>query len=162
MIVTFTKLPETAEEFTAMQEFNFSTPFQVAALFIVAICAYPNNKEACYNMVDAIKGPQKMNQRERDFIRDRMRGKEQYIGKAYFAGATPQNNYTPTIPYQVIVDEGSHTYDAAGYATVYIKTAGADNPRPVTLRQKGDEWFLWEHAGPLADIKIPVAHDPWA
>jgi hypothetical protein len=160
--IRFAKLPATAEEFTAMPEFNFSTPFQTAALFIVAICAFPSDPEACYNMIDALKGPQKMNQRERDFIRDRMRSKADYIGKAYFAGATPQNNYTPALPYRVEVNETPHTYDAAGYATVYIKSAGADSPRPVTLRQKGSEWYLWQHEGPLMDIRIPAALDPWA
>jgi hypothetical protein len=161
MVVTFSSLPKTPEAFMAMPEFNFSTPCQVAALYVVAICVYPKDKDACYSMIDAIKGPQKLSPREKDFIRDRMRSKAEYIGKAYFKGATPQNNYTPTLPYSVDVNETPHTYNTEGYATVYIKTAGADSPRPVQLRKKGSEWFIWEHGGTLSDIRVPAAQDPW-
>lgn len=157
-----TKLPENVEQFTSMPEFGFSTPAQTAALFIVAMTAYPHDKEACHAMIDSIKGPQKLSQSEKSFIRDRMASKADYIGKAYFKGATPQNNYTPAMPYTVIVEENAYTYQQAGYAKVYVKTAGADSPRPVMLRQKGSEWFLWEFFGPLTDIRIPAGKDPWS
>ena len=162
MQITFSTLPVTLDAFLSMPEFHVKTPFQTAALYIAAVCAYPRDKEACFHMIDSIKGPQRLSQREKDFIRERMVGKAEYIGKAYFQGATPQNNYNPTIPYTVEVEENPYTYAAEGYAKVYIKTAGADNPRPVTLREKGGEWFLWEHVGPLADIRIPSAEDLWA
>ena len=162
MDIVFSHLPETEEAFVSMPEFHFKSPFQTASLFIVALCVYPKNKEICFNMIDALKGPQKLSTREKDFIRERMIGKMDYIGKAYFTGATPQNNYTPSIPYTVVVEENPYTYATEGYATVYIRTQGADSPRPVTLRKKGDEWFLWEHAGLLTGIRIPASQDPWA
>jgi hypothetical protein len=162
MEIIFKTLPETVEAFKALPEYGFKSPFQVAALFVAAVCAYPKSPDACYAMVDALRGPQPMNQREKDFIRDRMRSKADYIGHAYFSGATPANNYQPNTPYTVVVEENAHSYDAEGYVTVYLKTAGADSPRPVQLRKKGEEWFLWEHSGPLADIRTPAAKDPWA
>ncbi len=162
MQVMFQTLPKTAEEFISMPEFGFTTPFQVAALFIVAICAYPENRNECYNMIDALKGPQKLSGMEKQFIRDRMMGKAEYIGKAYFTGATPENNYTPDHPYTVVVEESANTYAEHGYAKVFLRTNGADSPRPVKLRKKGENWFLWEHTGPLSDIRIPRAQDPWA
>lgn len=88
-------------------------------------------------------------------------GKAQYIGKSYFAGAIPENDYTPVLPHTVIVEEKPDTYAEAGYATVYICTGGADLPRPLRLRKKGEHWFLWEHAEVLADIRKPVSSDPW-
>ncbi|NLE56696.1 MAG: hypothetical protein GX617_17315 [Lentisphaerae bacterium] len=160
--VMFQTLPKTAEEFISMPEFGFTTPFQVAALFIAAICAYPENRDECYNMIDALKGPQKLSVMEKQFIRDRMMGKAGYIGKAYFTGATPENNYTPDRPYTVVVEEDPYTYAEAGYAKVFIRTSGADSPRPVKLRKKEEQWFLWEHAGLLSDIRRPRAQDPWA
>jgi hypothetical protein len=162
MEFTFAKLPETAAEFTSMPEYGFDSPLRVAALYIAAICAFPKDREACYAMIDAIKGPAELNPADKNFIRDRMMDKADYLGKAYFKGATPQNNYTPTLPYTVIVKEDTHSYDTVGYATVYLTTAGADNPRPVQLRQKGNEWFLWQHQGVLAGIRIPIAEDAWA
>jgi len=162
MEIVFSKLPETLQEFVSMPEFHLTTPFQTAALFIVSICVYPHEKDICFSMIDAIKGPQKLSAIEKDFIKERMIGKMEYLGRAYFSGATPQNNYTPSIPHTIVIEENPYTYAAEGYATVYIQTKGADNPRPVTLRKKGEEWFLWEHAGPLAGIRIPISQDPWA
>lgn len=162
MQVVFQTLPERADEFISMPEFGFTPPHQVAALFVVAICAYPQNRDECYKMIDALKGPQKLSILEKQFIRDRMMGKSEYIGKAYFAGATPDNNYSPDRPYSVIVEDSTYTYSENGYATVYIRTSGADSPRPIVLRQKGDQWFLWEHAAILSDIRRPRSQDPWA
>jgi hypothetical protein len=162
MIIEISTIPKNVEEMRAMKEFYFSSAFQVAALFILAISNYSISPENCYEMIDALKGPVKMNQYEKNFIKDRMRSKADYIGKAYFVGATPSNNYTPSLPYRIVVEENSHSFDTDGFAIVYIKTSGADTPRPVTLRRKGNEWFLWEHAGPLADIRKPASQDPWA
>ena len=162
MEVVFSHMPATLEEFTSMPEFHFATPFQVAALFVIAICNYPRSDELCYDMLDAIKGPQKLSIRDKSFIRERMSDKKDYLGKAYLKGAAPGNNYEPTQPYTVIVGENPYTYVNEGYAVLYIKTTGADSPRPITLRKKGNEWFLWEFPGPLSGIRIPVSQDAWA
>ena len=72
------------------------------------------------------------------FLRDRLRGKS-YLPLAYFDGATPQNGYTPTQPYtlQVLPDPRPQDVEP-GYLRVYLKTTGADSPRPIKLRQKGN------------------------
>jgi hypothetical protein len=111
-------------------------------------------------MLNFLKGPQALNPREVQFFKDRLTGKE-YKPFSFFAGATPQNNYTPTQPYQITVSEDAHTYDNASYARLQISSGGADSPRPITMRQKGDQWFLWEQFL-LSDIREPVANDPWA
>ena len=51
-----------------------------------------------------------------------------------------------------------------GYLRVFLKTAGADSPRPMKLRQKAStgEWFLWEYSSILSGIRIPAAEDPWS
>ena len=51
-----------------------------------------------------------------------------------------------------------------GYLRLFLRTAGADSPRPIKLRQKPStgEWFLWEYSSPLSGIRIPAAQDPWA
>ena len=51
-----------------------------------------------------------------------------------------------------------------GYLRVFLKTAGADSPRPMKLRQKAStgEWFLWEYSSILSGIRVPAAEDPWA
>jgi hypothetical protein len=144
-----------------MQEFDLSSASSTAALFIVAICAYKHDREECYSMIDILKGPQKLSVIDKNFIRDRMMVKSDYIGEAYFNGATPENNYTPSLPYTVSLIDGPYSYVEDGFATLYIKTKGADSARPVKLRKKGDDWYLWEFAAVLADIRKPHAEDPW-
>jgi len=86
-----------------------------------------------------------------------------YLPMAYFEGATPQNSYTPNAPYTLEVYPDPRPQDVeAGYTRRYLRTAGADSPRSITLRRKGDEWFLWEYAGILLGIRIPANEDPWA
>ena len=46
-------------------------------------------------------------------------------------------------------------------ARFYLKSGGADSPRPLKLRQKGDQWFLWEYSSILSGVRIPAAEDPW-
>lgn len=43
----------------------------------------------------------------------------------------------------------------------YIRSSGADSPRPIKLRQKGNQWFLWEQYL-MPDIRKPKSADPWA
>lgn len=157
----FPELPKTETDFRSMPTFGFDSPFQVAALLIVALTSWKDNREECYQMIDALKGPQKMSPMDRQFVRDRMMSKGDYLAKAYFNGATPENNYTPSEPFTIEVKENPYTYDDPGYARVQVITKGADSPRYITLRQKGEEWFLWEFAGILSDIRKPKEEDPW-
>lgn len=72
------------------------------------------------------------------------------------------NNYKPDEPFRIVI-ESNQTSDAEeGYKKLFIPCGGADSPRPVKLRQKGDgRWFLWEQYL-LTAIRQPKAEDPWA
>lgn len=59
------------------------------------------------------------------------------------------------------VSDALMTAAQAGYIRVFLKTAGADSPRPVKLRQKGSLWYLWEYSSILSGIRIPAERDPW-
>jgi hypothetical protein len=144
-----------------MEELDFTSPHSVAAFFIAALCSYSVSREGCLHMIDALKGPQRLNTMEKQFIHYRMMGKASYIGRAYLAGAAPENDYTPDLPYTVVLEPNPATYEEDGYATVLIRTAGADRPRPLKLRQKAGQWFLWEYTSLFGDIQKPVSFDPW-
>ena len=47
------------------------------------------------------------------------------------------------------------------YILDLLRSSGADSPREVMLRRKGEQWFLWENYL-LPDIRVPAALDPWA
>lgn len=163
---SFPALPKTADELLALPGVSFQDPFSVAAMTVCAFCRYPEDPEACFAMLDAIKGPQPLSTMDKAFIKDRFFDGKTYVPRSYFMGATPENDYTPQQPYTIRVSESVHSRDQfnQGYIVLYLRSGGADSERPVTLRHKPstNEWFLWNHVGILADIRIPKSSDPWA
>lgn len=159
--VVFPKLPETLAEFLALPQAALSDPFDAAALTVLALCFYPQDKDLSLSMLDALKGPRPLSPMDRQFIADRFRDKD-YVPRSYFAGATPQNDYMPEEPYTIRVSENPYSYQDQGYARLSLTSGGADSPRSVQLRQAKDgKWYLWEQFL-LADIRPPESNDPWA
>ena len=116
-------------------------------------------------MLNWLRGPRPLNGQEISFLNDRFRDGKSYIPFSYFVGASPENGYTPRTPYRLNVLADPRPQDIEpGYLRVFLKTAGADSPRPMKLRQKAStgEWFLWEYSSILSGIRIPAAEDPWA
>lgn len=161
MQVTLNTLPATLAEFESLPR---RTPEEVCAGFLCALKLYLSDKDAGVAAMNLLRGPRPMTPYDAQFLRDRLRGKE-YLPLAYFEGATPENSYTPRTPYVLNVLPDPRPRDIEeGYIRVFLKTAGADSPRPVKLRCKPStgEWFLWEYSSPLSGIRIPAAQDPWA
>ena len=159
--IVFNTLPDTFEEFVALPEAKMATPFDTAAMTVLAFCFYPENKELSLRMLDFLKGPQPLSPMDKQFIRDRFMDKD-YVPRSYFDGATPENNYLPSEPYTITVSSNPYSYQNEGYATLYIKSGGADSPRSIQLRKAKDgKWYLWEQLI-LADIRKPESMNPWA
>ena len=161
MQVTLSALPATLAEFEALPR---GTPEDVCAAFLCALNLYLSDKGAGAAAMDLMRGPRPMTPYDLQFLRDRLRGKE-YLPLAYFDGAMPENGYKPRVPYVLNVKEDPRPQDVEeGYIRVFLRTAGADSPRPIKLRRKAStgEWFLWEYSSILSGIRIPAALDPWA
>ena len=156
---SFNALPQTAEELRAMPEFALSDPFMTAALTVAVLCRYEADPSAVVSMLNELRGPRPLSNYEIQFLRDRMAVKG-YKPFSFFHGASPANNYTPTQPYTITVRDDPYSYQNEGYARLQLQSFGADNPRPVTLRRKGDQWLLWEQML-LSDIRTPAKDDPW-
>ena len=158
---TFEALPKTPGELEALPEFEMTTPFMTAALTIAALCRYASSPEDCVQMLNLLRGPRPLSPFDLQFLRDRLTGRP-YKTLSFFEGALPSNDYTPAVPYAVTVEDNPYSYQNDGYATLYLRSGGADNPRPVTLRKRGDgKWLLWEQVL-LADVRPPKSEDPWA
>ena len=158
---TFYNLPENLQELQALPEANMKDPYGVAALTLAALCRYETNPDACFEMLEWLKGPDELSNYERQFIRERLQGKG-YKPRSYFQGATPANNYTPTNPYKLTPVSNPYTFQNDGWAVIYVSSGGADSPRTIKLRQKKStgEWFLNEIQC-LSDIRTPANEDPW-
>ena len=162
--VVFTSIPATLQEFAALPQAAMQNPFDTAAMVVLAFGLYKVDKNLSISMLNHLKGPQPLSTMEVSFIADRMaqNGKVDFIAESYFNGATPQNNYTPTEPYTVVVSENPYSYQEQSYAQLFIRSGGADSPRPVKMRQAKDgKWYLWEQFL-LSDIRPPESSNPWA
>ena len=157
----FPTMPENLEDFKALPQAEMSTPFDTAALTVVALSYYPKNKELSLAMMDYLCGPKPMSGIDKQFIADRFMDKD-YVPRSYFAGATPDNDYQPKEPYTIIVKETPYSYANQGMAKLDIRSGGADSPRQIELRKAKDgKWYLWEQYI-LSDIRQPESSNPWA
>ena len=160
--VTFDALPSSLAELQAAPLADLQTPYGTAALTVAALNQYEANRAAALEMVNFLRGPRPLSAHEEQFIRDRLAGK-MYVIRSYWAGTSPQNNYTPTLPYSITFYEDPYSYQSEGYCRLNCRSSGADSPRQIMLRKKEStgEWFLWENYL-LPDIRIPAEADPWA
>lgn len=159
---TFTVLPESLAQMQALPEASLDSPFKAAALTVCALCAYAADKNIGTEMLNWLRGPRPLNGTEISFLNDRFRDGKTYIPFSYFEGATPDNDYTPSEPFRVTVQSTHVSGEEQGYMKRFIPCGGADSPRPIKLRMKGDgKWFLWEQYL-LTGIRTPKSAAPWA
>ncbi|MBR2134245.1 MAG: hypothetical protein IJ851_05990 [Eubacterium sp.] len=159
--VVFSAMPKTLDEFKALPQASLSDPFDTAAMTVLALCVYPDDKELSLSMLEYLRGPRPMSPMDKQFIRDRFMDND-YVARSYFEGATPDNDYTPNTPYTVRVSDNPYSYESEGYAKLFLTSGGADSPRAVQLRlAKDGKWYLWEQFL-LAGIRQPESSNPWA
>ncbi len=159
---SFASMPRSLTEFQALPETSLDSPFKTAALTVLALCLYKNNVDASLEMLDFLKGPENVSPYEKQFYKERLTGKE-YIPFSYFEGATPDNGYTPSLPMTIGIYENPYSFDNENWATLWVKSGGADNMRSIKLRKKPStgQWFL-NDIQCLSEIRLPKEADPWA
>ncbi|MBO7650461.1 MAG: hypothetical protein K6F26_05660 [Lachnospiraceae bacterium] len=162
---TYNALPKTLEELKALQV-SPQDFFETAALTVLALNVYEENPDECIRMMDWLNGPDAVAVIDQQLIRNQFMESAKYTVKSYFKGATPQNNYTPELPYRITVHDNPYSYDTRneGYVSLYIPSGGADNDRKVTLRTKPStgEWFIHTWQGLLMGIRPANEANPWA
>ena len=156
---TFQSLPESLEELKELPEATLDTPFKTAALTLCALCAYSKDEEVGKEMLNWLKGPQPLSNAEIQFLKERITGRT-HVPFSYFAGAKPENDYTPDEPFTLTISDNPYSYQDKNYAVMHLKSGGADSLRQIKLRKKGNQWFLWEQFV-LVDIRAPKSDDPW-
>lgn len=161
MIITFDKLPNNLEELKAMPQASLNEPEYGAALFLAVMMHYYVNKDETYAMLEYLKGPYGLSTFEKQFLADRMADGE-HIVRSFFKGTSPENDYTPTMPYTVETEKG-YDQEIDGRMKIFISSSGADTKRHILLRHKvsTNQWFI-EDQMLLAMIRAPKSQDPWA
>lgn len=160
--VVFEKLPKNLEDLKQLPEANLKQPHYAAALTILALNLWRENKDEAIKMINYLKGPDSLSVYDINFISERLKNKE-YTILSYFLGSNPENGYQPTLPYTVLISELAHSRDEEGYIKFYVQSSGADSLRPIQVRQKpsSGQWYLWEQML-LSEVRPPVKDDDWA
>ena len=159
----FQSLPLSVDDLKALPEAALTDVYAVAALSLLALTRFETDRDASIAMLNFLKGPDPLTPMAIQQISDRFMDGKFYKVNSYFEGATPANNYTPSSPYKVKVSSTPYSFDNENWATLYLHSGGADNPRPVKLRKKPStgQWFIVEIQY-LSDVRPPVAADKWA
>ncbi|MBR5724854.1 MAG: hypothetical protein IKX62_05715 [Bacteroidales bacterium] len=158
---TFPALPRDLDSLKALPEATLQDAYGVAALTIAALVRYETDPEACFEMLNWLKGPDPLTPADKIFLRERLQGKE-YKPRSFFSGAVPDNNYTPSGPWTMKVHSNPYSFQNENWAVLYLQSGGADNERPVKLRKKPStgQWFL-NDIQCLSDIRLPASEDKW-
>ena len=161
-IYTFDKIPTSVEDFNNIEEY-LKEPSFAAAAFIMVMCNYEKDKETCFKLLDILNGPKDVNNFDKSFYEDRFMDGKFYKPFSYIDGATPENNYTPNVPYVVHVWENPNGPKEENYKGLLMLSSGSDNKRQVTVRLKPSvgNWYLTQEML-LGDIRVPVKDDEWA
>ena len=162
---TFDSLPSNVAELQALPQADLKDEFAVAALTVLALDVYGKDRAKGTEMLNFLKGPSPLSQKEISFLNDRFMDDQAYVPRSFFKGATPENDYAPSVPYTIDVMEQEYSRDqqGEGYVVLWLQSGGADSPREVKLRNKPStgQWFLWEQML-LGGIRKPKSTDAWA
>ena len=163
---TFQKMPQTLEEMKALPEASLKDPAAVAALIVLALDRYGTDRQACFDMMNFLKGPEPLSETEKQQINNQYMDGKNYVARSYLKGATPENNYTPAEPLRIEPFENPYSRDNynQGYIKIFLQSGGADSPRYVVLRNKPStgQWFANQFMPLLMGIRIPKEQDKWA
>ncbi len=158
---TFDALPESLEEMQKLPEATLEDPFRTAALTVCALCAYGADKNIGTKMLNWLRGPRPLSPYDISFLNDRFR-EGYHVPFSYFAGACPENDYTPKSPFVLTIEAGPYADANYGYKKLHILSGGADNPREIVLRQTSQgKWYLWDQFL-MVRIRQPKSQNPWA
>ena len=159
---TFAALPESLQEMQALPEAALDDPYKTAALTVCALCVYAADKGIGTEMLNWLRGPRPLSPMDISFLNDRFRDGQTYVSFSYFKGAVPSNDYTPDVPFTLTVESNPYSDANEGYKKLFVKSGGADNPREIVLRKKGDgTWLLWDQML-LVGIRKAKSEDSWA
>ena len=165
---TFNALPRNIEELKTLEVDNrkyFESQYFVTALFICCLNRIADNSADAWEMINYLRthtatvgqngisliaNRDMQNIAENNLVGNDANGFPKVNGlRSFFAGATPENLYTPTTPYKVTVVEAAAdpilTENGVTYAYLHVISGGADSAQgPLTLRKTNNHgWLLW-------------------
>ncbi len=129
----------------ALPEASLDTPFKTAALTVCALCAYGADKNIGKEMLNWLRGPRPLNGQDISFFERPLPGRQKLHPLLLLCGCIAGKRlYPPRQPFTLLVGSNHTSNVEEGYCKLFIPCGGADDPRPIKLRRKGNgQWFLW-------------------
>jgi hypothetical protein len=164
-------VPTTIEEFVSLRDKIAKTPEGGAALFLLALKIYVDNKELGHQclvvasdrsnlaqgniyMGFALNG-QNLQLIETQLYRDKN------IPNSYIKGSSLENGYAVKLPYSYEFSANAYSGDpATGQTKLFVTCSGADSARPITLvRNDKGIWKATAWSSLVVGIKKPAIKD---
>ena len=152
-----------------LENMDRTNPYNVVGAFVRTLTVYNSSTpNEFYDLLQLLQGDfQPLSEMMKQNIKDRMSQNDKYsfIGKSYFKGATPENDYTPSEPFELEVTENDYSDVEEGIKKLFVKSGGADSPRGIMVRlAKDGNYYVWSDSfmGLLADIRGVESKNPWA
>lgn len=170
-LITVDEIPTSLEQFIQLRDALAITPEGGAVVTVIALLLYAQapdealGQHALTIAVDRSRLREKADgyqgwallaidfQRVERQIRDRP-----WTPRSYFVGTTPENGYRlPAPPYPFEISDNVHSGDPeSGVYKVFIRSSGAANPRPVTLKLNNrGVWKALEWSSLLMGVMPP-------
>lgn len=140
------------------------SPEGAAAGMILALILYTHNPQDGEKALGLVVHPGQLNpasevkslsKRSLDLIKRQIGGKPAHM-YSYFTGTSPQDSYNlENPPYGLDFSTNPHSGQPAdGRVRLFIRSTGADSPRPITVQTDPDEkWKTAEWSSLLSGIR---------
>lgn len=162
-------IPSDLDAFLELRDDLAQTPQGGAAIFVTAMLMYEQDKELGLqaftialdrNLLSKNQSGYKGFVPKRSF-QSNLRSyfaPRSYIGRSYVKGTSPEKGYTlPDAPYRMQLSTNIHSEQSDGSMRVFIKSSGADSPRPVTLKQNNRGlWKVTNYSSLFMGMRRPA------
>lgn len=154
-------LPQTYQEFKARYQTEATTPEGALRMHMQAVFAYLNpplreeaGKMLRYSM--HWNTPIERSHNHSTFVERLRDSAYHHIFRSYCKGTSPENSYQAQ-PETCVLDAG-RPYEGDGYLKIPLRSSGADNVRPMWLRQHDGLWYVENNAGLYVMVRDPRSH----
>lgn len=168
--IQISSIPSSPEAFIQLRDQIATTPEGGAAMLIVAMLGFTKSEQLGmqfltialdqYNVGsgNAYKGYAPSSSIMYHVNRLKRDGVWSYVGFAYVAGATAENNYQTSAPYTIVTSRNKYSGDeSSGRVKVFVNVYGF-SPRPVTVK-KNDKgiWKAYECSSMFVNVPPPAS-----
>lgn len=168
--ISIEEIPTDLDQFLELRDEIAQTPQGGAAMFVVSMLLYEQDPELGMKAFTISLDRQKLykdNNGYKGYMPDRTFqnnvksyfAPRMYIGRSYILGTSPEKGYRlAESPHNMQFSTNIHSEQPDGSMRVFIKSSGADSPRPVTLKKNNRGiWKVSNYSSLFMGMRSPKA-----